>query len=595
MKAGMQWVRKSGAVGLGGLLLASLLAPPALRAATPEADGPQLDVIVQARPGQVGAAEAAVAAAGGTVGTALPLVDGFRAVLPASAAASLSTDPAIRAVTGNEPVSFENVTYDATTTASNFAKSSGATSAWSRGLTGNGIGVAVIDTGISNMNDVRGRVVYGPDLSGEGTTVDSFGHGTVMGGIIGGSGADSAANVGGAYTGVAPGVTLVSIKAAGRNGAADVSTMLQAMHWVAAYREQYNIRVLNLSWGTASQQDPAVDPLNYAVQRLWGLGVVVVVAAGNSGPNSGTITKPGDDPVIITAGAFDDKQNLDPADDGVPSWSSRGPTATGLAKPDFVAPGRTLVATRSFGSAVEGDNPKSLISPSYIKGSGTSQAAAVTSGLVALLLQARPQLTPDQVKSILRGTASPLTSAQVTAQGAGRVQLAAALDAPAPGTIQGRPASGLGSIEASRGGRNVQTDCGADGTVDVIQGEIDVYCQPWNGGAWTGGAWTGGAWTGGAWTGGAWTEATWTGGAWTGGAWTGGAWTGGAWTGGAWTGGAWTGGAWTGVSWTGGAWTGGAWTTAEYDEFLTAFWGPRPKACHFVAGEANTCEPRHVR
>jgi serine protease AprX len=595
----MQWVRKSTVAGLAGVLLAALCGPVALAAAaTP--DGPELDVIVQARPGQVKAAEAAVAAAGGSVVAELPLVDGFRAQLQASAAAEVSADPSVRAITSNDNVHFENVTYDATTTASNFAKTSGATTAWTRGLRGDGVGVAVIDTGISNMNDVRGRIVYGPDLSGEGTTVDSFGHGTVMGGIIGGSGSDSASNTNGAYTGVAPGATLISVKAAGRNGAADVSTMLQAMHWVAAYKDQYNIRVLNLSWGTASKQDPAVDPINYAVERLWRLGIVVVVAAGNSGPNSGTITKPGDDPLVITAGAFDDKQNLDPSDDSIPSWSSRGPTPTGLTKPDLVSPGRTLIATRSFGSAVETDNPKSLISPSYIKGSGTSQAAAVTSGLVALLLQARPTLTPDQVKGILKGTASPLASALASAQGSGRVQLSAALDAAAPTTTQTFAGSGMGSLEASRGGRNVQTDCGNNGTIDLIQGEIDVYCQPWDPGPWTGGAWTGGAWTGGAWTGGAWTEATWTGGAWTGGAWTGGAWTGGAWTGGAWTGGAWTGGAWTGgawtgASWAGGAWTGGAWTTAEYEEFLTAFWGPQPKACHFVAGEHNTCEPRNVR
>src|SRR5205814_1002362 len=108
----------------------------------------------------------------------------------------------------------------------------------------------------------------------------------------------------------------------------------------------------------------------------------VVVAAGNSGPQASTILKPGDDPVVVTAGAFDDKQNNDPSDDSIPSWASRGPTAAGLAKPDVVAPGRTLIATRSFGSYVEQNNPKALISPSYIKGSGTSEATAVTSGLV---------------------------------------------------------------------------------------------------------------------------------------------------------------------------------------------------------------------
>ena len=107
-----------------------------------------------------------------------------------------------------------------------------------------------------------------PDLSGEGTLVDSYGHGTVMGGIIAGNGHDSFDAAGGPHTGMAPDTTLISVKVAGRNGATDVSTVLEAMHWVSAYKNQFNIRVMNLSWGTASTQDPKVDPLNYAVERL---------------------------------------------------------------------------------------------------------------------------------------------------------------------------------------------------------------------------------------------------------------------------------------------------------------------------------------
>src|SRR5438093_5585441 len=241
---------------------------------------------------------------------------------------------------------------------------------------------AVIDPGISNMNDLSGRIVNGPDLSGEGTTIDTFGHGTVMAGLVGGNVADS----NGGHPGIAPKSWVVGVKVAGRNGAVDVSTMLWAMHWVASYKDQFNIRVMNLSWGVPSSQDPAVDPLDYAVERLWRLGIVVVVAAGNNGPNTGTIMKPGDDPVILTVGAYDDKQNTDPSDDSVPSWSSNGPTAQGVAKPDIVSPGRLLIATRSFGSYVEQTYPKALYAPSYIRGSGTSEASAVTSGPVALLL-----------------------------------------------------------------------------------------------------------------------------------------------------------------------------------------------------------------
>jgi serine protease AprX len=128
------------------------------------------------------------------------------------------------------------------------------------------------------------------------------------------------------------------VKVAGRNGVVDVSTVLEAMHWISAYREQYGIRVLNLSWGVASTQSPSVDPINHAVQRLWSEGIVVVVAAGNSGSSAGTITKPGDDPVVLTVGAYNDQGDLEPNNDGIPQWSSRGPTAAGIAKPDLVAP-----------------------------------------------------------------------------------------------------------------------------------------------------------------------------------------------------------------------------------------------------------------
>jgi serine protease AprX len=565
-------------------------------------------VVVQATDGGLDAAAAAVTAGGGTVGAGLPIINGFSAQIPSGALEAVAASPAIVAITLDREAKFEQFSFDSTTTASNFVATSGAGQAWTQGDLGDGVGVAVLDTGISSMNDVAGRIVFGPDLSGEGTTIDSYGHGSVMAGIIGGNGADSVTNPGGAYTGVAPHATLVEVKVAGRNGAVDVSTILQGMHWASAYKDQFNIRVLNLSWGTPSTQSPTLDPLNYAVERLWQQGIVVVVAAGNSGPNAGTITKPGDDPLALTVGAYDDKQNTDPSDDSVASWSSRGPTAAGLVKPDLVAPGRTLIAMRSYGSYVEQNNPKALIAPSYIKGSGTSEATAVVSGLAALIVKAHPDWTPDQVKSALKSTASPIAGFLPTAQGSGRVQLGAALAAnPGPASQQVPVATGLGSIEASRGGMNVSTDCGNDGTTDIIKGEIDVRCQPWNGAAWTGAAWTGAAWTGAAWTGAAWTGAAWTGAAWTGAAWTGAAWTGGtwtgaawtgvAWTGAAWTGSAWTGAAWTGAAWTGVAWTGAAWTTALYgllDTFLTAFWGPHPKSYQHLPGEISDPSITHA-
>ena len=553
-------------------------------------------VIVQAVAGMVDRARRAVLAAGGTVVADLPMVNGFEARLNGQAVSAVATDDSVRSLSANRLATFEEYSYDETSTASSFARTSGAATGWSKGLLGQGVGVAVIDTGISPMADFAGRLIHGPDLSGEGSTIDSYGHGTVMAGVIGGSGADSQLRVGGSFTGVAPRSTLVSVKAAGANGVVDVSTILQAMHWVSAYAAQYNIRVLNLSWGTSSTQSHTLDPLNFAVQRLWRQGIVVVVAAGNSGPQAGTITKPGDDPMVVTVGAFDDKQNVNPGDDSIASWSSRGPTAAGLTKPDILAPGRSLVATRSYGSHVERTYPKALVSPSYVKGSGTSEAAAVVSGLVALMLQANPALTPDQVKAALKSTASPIGSSSTDQQGAGRVQLGLALEAVPATSTQATTATGLGSLEGSRGGANVQTDCDGNGVAEVIRGELDVRCEAWNPQTWTASSWDTSAWSGTAWTHLDWAPALWTGRAWTGGTWGGRAWTGRAWTGSMWADSMWAGRAWTGAEWTGSTWTESKWTTAEYEEseFLTAFWGPKaPRWANLPGEPVDPDSPRY--
>ena len=544
----------------------------------------------------------AVRTAGGRVERALPLVDGVEAVVPAEGLRGLARANGVRSVTADRSGTFVDYAWDETTTASTFAKTVQATPSWARGNYGKGVGVAVLDTGVSPMPDLAGRLVHGPDLSGEGTVVDSYGHGTVMAGLIAGNGAASATRTSGAYTGVAPAAHVVAVKVAGRNGAVDVSTVLEAMHWISAYRQQYGIRVLNLSWGVASTQSPSVDPINFAVQRLWAQGIVVVVAAGNSGSSAGTITKPGDDPVVLTVGALNDQGDLEPANDDVPQWSSRGPTAAGAAKPDLVAPGRTVIALRSPGSAIETSNPKALIPDSYIKGSGSSQAAAVTSGAIALLLASRPELTPDQVKSMLMATASPISNVSRYAQGSGRLQLEAALTAVPTAAVQPRPATGTGLIDASRGAARVTTTC--NGAVVEVRGEIDVRCQAWNGSrwagsdwsadSWTGSAWKGSEWTGSAWKGVAWSDATWTGSAWKGGTWVSDSWYGArGWTGDTavsspWTGSAWKESSWAGSAWKSSEWTTGEWTGASYDEFSTAFWGSTPLPGRRVRGERFT-------
>jgi serine protease AprX len=557
------------------------------------------DVIVTAANGVAAAADA-VLSAGGTVEDDLPLIGGVEARVPGEVLVPLSEAPGVTGITVDRRMEFVEYSYDETSVASGFTRSTEASTAWAAGNLGKGVGVAVLDTGVSPMPDFAGRLVHGPDLSGEGTLVDTYGHGTVMAGAIGGSGADSASLDKGKHAGVAPGSTIVAVKVAGRNGAVDVSTVLQAMHWVSAYKDQFNIRVMNLSWGVPSTQDPKIDPLNYAVQRLWQQGIVVVVAAGNSGPTAGTITKPGDDPLVVTVGAYNDKGTGKLEDDGQVDWTSAGPTAQGLVKPDVVAPGRSLTLSRSYGSKVEVNNPKALVSPSYVRGSGSSQAAAVTSGIAALLIAARPSLTPDQVKHLLRTTAVPLSGETANEQGAGRIRLAAALTAdPGPAYTQTPTATGLGSIEKSRGGYNVVTDCG--GVLTDIVGEIDTRCEPWDPATWTGSMWKDDSWTGSMWKGAEWTGSMWKGLDWSASTWDGSMWKGGTWTGASWQGeSAWTGSMWKGSMWKESDFTTGTYdeisvfTTSVYDEadtFLNAWWGHNPPFNKTFPGEVSDPAP----
>ena len=581
--------------------------------------GDALQQVVVSTTSGVQAAVDAVRAVGGSVEAELPIIGGVEAEVPASRLVELSRVPGVVGITKDREGAFVEYSYDEESVASGFTRSTEATAAWAGGNLGAGVGVAILDTGVSPMNDFAGRLVHGPDLSGEGTVVDSYGHGTVMAGAMGASGADSATSTAGMLPGVAPKSTIVAVKVAGRNGAVDVSTILQGMHWVSAYKDQFNIRVMNLSWGVPSTQDPKVDPLNYAVQRLWKQGIVVVVAAGNSGSAAGTIMKPGDDPLVLTVGAYNDKGTARLDDDAPVQWTSRGPTAHGLTKPDLVAPGKSLSVSRSFGSKIEIDNPKALIAPSYIRGSGSSQAAAVTSGLAALLIAARPSLTPDQVKHLLTSTAVPMANGTPNDQGKGRIRIARALTGdPLLAPVQAPTATGLGSIEASRGGYNVYSTCNDVDT--FIQGEIDVMCEKWNpapwvgsswrGEAWTGSSWRGAEWTGSSWRGLDWSSATWDGSSWRGGTWAGSSWRNEAWTGSAWKGSAWRGSSWRGSSWRGSSWRTADWTSAAYDEydgftssayddatedgFLAAWFGNNPPWTKSFPGEKSDPAPSYV-
>ncbi len=485
-------------------------------------------IIVRSAPAQRARVARALERAG-AITRDLPIIDGFAATVPSDALARLahtsgvltiSLDRRVRMLEGGGSSTLRSV----------YPKAVRADKVWQAGADGTGVTVALIDTGIADVADLAGRVVtVSNDLtgatatcanfSGESTCGDSYGHGTFMAGIIAGDGAGSA----GAWKGVAPGARLVSVKIAGADGAADVSNLLAAIQWVVAFKDKYGIRVLNLSLGTDSTQSYTVDPLNYAVERAWFAGIVVVVSASNKGPQPRTISKPADDPWVITVGAVDDRTTPGLGDDLLPNFTSRGPTAAdGLPKPDVVAPGAHMVSLRAPGSVIDTRFP-SYIDGSYRRGSGTSMSAGVVSGAVALMLQANPAMAPDRVKYALTSTARPAASTDPTAVGAGEIDVHAGAYSAPPGlaNVGNGRSSGMGSLDASRGTVQVRL---ANPTQTILDGMLTAQLLLFDPVGFLSTGWSGGQWYGAQWYGAQWYGAQWYGAQWYGGQWYGAQW-----------------------------------------------------------------------
>jgi serine protease AprX len=275
--------------------------------------------------------------------------------------------------------------------------------------------------------------------------------------------------------GTAPDARIIALKIAGRNGAADITHVMAAIQWAVSFKDVHGIRVINLSLGTDSTQDYRLDLLNLAVERAWANGIVVVVAASNRGPETGTISKPADDPFVITVGAADDRSTPGIGDDSVPDFSGAGPTASnGLGKPDLTAPGASVVSTRAAGSYVDTEHPSARIGTDHVVGSGTSFASGVVSGAAALVLSRTPSLTPDQVKARLVDSARPGPVTDPQRVGAGWLDAeAATLSDSTRAANQGLSWSdGSGPLQASRGTLGIEIE--TDTVLDPVLGPLPV-------------------------------------------------------------------------------------------------------------------------
>ncbi len=298
------------------------------------------------------------------------------------------------------------------------------------GVTGQGVVVAVLDSGMASHKALTGKVIASVSMIAGEPTTDEYGHGTHVAGIITGSGS-YAAGVTPLYTGgIAPGAQLVNVRVLGEDGVGNTSDVIAGIDWVIAHKSTYKIKVINLSLGHAVTEPVMYDPLCAAVERAYRAGIIVVAAAGNAGkladgtPVLGGIASPGNSPYAITVGATNTWGTASRDDDTVTTYSSRGPTKwDNNAKPDLAAPGNKIISLEASGSYIATHYPTEHIAGSgtngYLRMSGTSMSAPMISGAAALLLQAQPSMSFSQVKFVLQSGSSYMVDAGVYGAGAG--------------------------------------------------------------------------------------------------------------------------------------------------------------------------------
>lgn len=487
-----------------------------------------VEVIVRRTPGSALDLDRLVEATGGEVRQDLGIIEGVAAEVPASAVAELEAVPDVVEVTPDAELTLDagprrTTGWERRSTALDFveedfgrrhggssfadlttdhlARVTGADRAW-RWATGRGIDVALIDSGVVPVPGM-GAVVNGPDLSFDSQNpdllhLDAYGHGTHLAGLINGDGQG--------VHGLAPDARVLNVKVGAANGAVDVSQVIAAIDWVVQHKDDpgLNVRVLALAFGTDGVQDHRLDPLSYAVEVAWHHGIVVVVAGGNRGASVPILNNPATNPFVIAVGASEPHGTYTTGDDTVAEFSNRGSASRGV---DLVAPGRSLVSLRAPGSFIDELHPEGRFDDGRFRGSGTSQATAVVAAAAALVLEANPHYTPDDVKWVLTRTAKRLPLADRHAQGAGALDIHRAVRTRVPAgvdtTQRWERGTGTGSLDAARGTYRVEHD----GV--VLDGERDIFGTPWDGVSWSDAAWSGVSWSGGTWNGVSWSGVSW--------------------------------------------------------------------------------------
>jgi serine protease AprX len=472
----IRWVRLPAAFWALAVML-STFAP------TASASTRSANVVVLESAGSGSAPEAAVKRLGGRVERHIGLVNGFVARVPWRGLAELRRSEGVRSVHRDRSFAMRSAEDDlaiVNTSLDSVRASIGAAGVPS----GGGVDVALVDSGISPVGALEGRVVNGPDFSADARVdelrnLDALGHGTHLAGIV---------------AGVAPNSRLVNVKVADHDGETTLGQLLAGIDWVARRgdKDGLNVRVLNIAFGSAPEGSYRNDPLAFAVERAWKRGIVVVAAAGNGGAEAHGLDSPAHDPFVIAAGAADSRGTGELGDDVIAPFSSSGSVQRGV---DVVAPGMGIVSSRVPGGLLDETFAIARIGEDGFRGSGTSQAAAVVSGATALLLGRRGGLDPDDVKALLRSSAHPLAGTEAATQGAGIVDVSAAAATRTPRfTEQHFPAARLGGWHHRALGM-------------AFAGENQG--SRWSGSRWSGSRWSGSRWSGSRWSGSRWSGSRW--------------------------------------------------------------------------------------
>lgn len=356
----------------------------------------------------------------------LPIINGFAVELPAD---SVQVLPELGKAARNvhvylddkvsipEPPEYNGIEAPVETSLDTVIPTLELNKLWEQGITGKGVNIAVIDTGVAQHPDVKDRIIHFKDfVNNRKEAYDDQGHGTHCTSIAAGDGKASQ----GKFKGAAPEAGIVGIKVLDGNGSGSFSNVIAGIQYAIEKKDELGIKVISMSLGGRVSKPYKDDPVAQAVEAAAAAGISCCVAAGNSGPGAKTVGSPGNAPSALTVGAADDKGTVDRSDDSIASFSSRGPTPfDGLIKPDVVAPGVNIMAADTKSG--------------YRSLSGTSMATPCVAGIVAMLRQARPDLSPAQIKDILMANADPLAQGDGNTQGKGMVDPQKALDhAPAP-------------------------------------------------------------------------------------------------------------------------------------------------------------------